>query len=114
MAEVLPVAASGEDAYAEQPTLQWLEELGWEVEHGPDLGPEGSAPERETWRDVVLIELGDGLRVVRLELVVGNLVHPRAHRLAEQLAARLAADRVGDRTHGIGRVDEAQRHRRGR
>lgn len=47
---------SNEDAYAEQPTLQWLAELGWEVEHGPDLGPGGSAPERESWRDVVLVE----------------------------------------------------------
>ncbi len=46
----------GEDAYAEQPALQWLEELGWEIGHGPDLGPDGSAPEREKWRDVVLIE----------------------------------------------------------
>jgi type I restriction enzyme R subunit len=46
---------SKEHAYAEQPTLQWLDELGWEVEHGPDLGPGGSAPERETWRDVVLV-----------------------------------------------------------
>jgi type I restriction enzyme R subunit len=45
---------SKEDAYAEQPTLQWLEELGWEVQHGPDLGPEGSSPERDSWRDVVL------------------------------------------------------------
>lgn len=47
---------SKEDFYAEQPTLQWLEELGWEVQHGPDLGPEGSSPERDSWRDVVLID----------------------------------------------------------
>jgi type I restriction enzyme, R subunit len=46
---------SKEDAYAEQPTLQWLGELGWEVEHGPNLGPGGAAPERESWRDVVLV-----------------------------------------------------------
>ncbi|HWO84712.1 MAG TPA: type I restriction endonuclease, partial [Solirubrobacterales bacterium] len=45
-----------EDFYAEQPTLQWLAELGWEVRHGPDLGPDGSAPERDSWRDVVLID----------------------------------------------------------
>ncbi|HET8956405.1 MAG TPA: type I restriction endonuclease subunit R [Solirubrobacterales bacterium] len=47
---------SKEDFYAEQPTLQWLEELGWEVQHGPNLGPEGSAPERDSWRDVVLVD----------------------------------------------------------
>lgn len=47
---------SKEDALAEQPTLQWLAEVGWEVGHGPDLGPGGSAPERESWRDVVLVD----------------------------------------------------------
>lgn len=50
-----PPGESKEDAYAEQPALEWLAELGWEVEHGPDLGPEGAAPERDVWRDVVLI-----------------------------------------------------------
>jgi type I restriction enzyme R subunit len=46
---------SKEDAYAEQPALDWLGELGWEVGHGPDLGPGGEAAERDSWRDVVLI-----------------------------------------------------------
>jgi len=46
---------SKEDAYVEQPALEWLGELGWEVAHGPDLGPGGKAPERDSWRDVVLI-----------------------------------------------------------
>lgn len=49
-----PPGGSKEDWYSEQPTLQWLAELGWDVKHGPDLGPEGSAPERDSWRDVVL------------------------------------------------------------
>ena len=62
-------------------------------------------------RDVVLVELGDRLRVVGLELVVGDLVDPGADRLAEQLAARLAADRVGDRADRVGWVDEAEGHR---
>lgn len=47
---------SKEDEYAEQPALDWLRELGWEVGSGPDLGPDGVAPERETWVDVVLID----------------------------------------------------------
>lgn len=50
-----PPGGSKEDWYSEQPTLQWLAELGWDVKHGPDLGPEGSAPERDSWRDVVLV-----------------------------------------------------------
>lgn len=45
---------SKEDVYAEQPTLQWLEELGWETAYGPDIGPDGAAPERKLWSDVVL------------------------------------------------------------
>ncbi|HWD39616.1 MAG TPA: type I restriction endonuclease subunit R [Fimbriimonas sp.] len=49
-----PSGDSTEDSLAEQPALQWLGELGWEVEHGPDRGPEGSVPERESWSDVVL------------------------------------------------------------
>lgn len=52
----MPSRGSKEDAYAEQPALQWLTELGWEVEYGPDLGPGGAAAERESWRDVVLID----------------------------------------------------------
>lgn len=51
-----PLGESKEDAYAEQPALQWLADLGWKVGHGPDLGPGGSAPERESWRDVVLVD----------------------------------------------------------
>jgi type I restriction enzyme R subunit len=50
-----PPGESKEDAYVEQPALQWLAELGWEVEHGPELGPEGSMAERDRWRDVVLV-----------------------------------------------------------
>jgi type I restriction enzyme R subunit len=50
-----PSGKTKEDTYAEQPTLQWLAELGWEVERGPDLGPGGSSPERDSWRDVVLV-----------------------------------------------------------
>lgn len=46
---------SKEDVYAEQPTLDWLREIGWEIGHGPDLGPDGLAPERVSWGDVVLL-----------------------------------------------------------
>ena len=61
-------------------------------------------------REVVLVELGDRLRVVDLELGVGDLVDPGAHRLAEELATGLAADRVGDGADGIGWIDEAEGH----
>jgi type I restriction enzyme, R subunit len=48
--------ASKEDSYAEQPALEWLEELGWERVHGPDIAPDGETPERADWSDVVLKE----------------------------------------------------------
>jgi type I restriction enzyme R subunit len=45
-----------EDFYAEQPTLQWLEEADWTRVYGPDIAPDGKAPERKEWSDVVLKE----------------------------------------------------------
>jgi hypothetical protein len=56
----------------------------------------------------VLVELGDRLRVVDLELGLGDLVYPGADRLAEQLAASLAADGVGDRADRVGWVYKAE------
>ncbi len=55
MSDGLPLGMSKEDAYAEQPTLQWLEELGWTIASGPEISPGGSASERDDFRDVVLI-----------------------------------------------------------
>jgi len=40
----------------EQETLGWLVELGYTHRFGPDIAPEGSAPERESYRQIVLIE----------------------------------------------------------
>ncbi len=37
----------------EQATLETLRQMGWQVLHGPDIGPEGASQERE-YRDVVL------------------------------------------------------------
>src|SRR4051794_39238832 len=61
-------------------------------------------------REVVLIQVGDGLRVVRGELALRDLVHPRAHQLTEQLPARLATDRFGDHSDGVLGFDEAEWH----
>lgn len=42
--------------------LSWLEELGYEIGHGPDLSPGGDQPERDDYRDVVLdVRLEDAL-----------------------------------------------------
>lgn len=39
----------------EQHCLEWFAEGGWEIAHGPDLAPEGSAPERADYRQVLLL-----------------------------------------------------------
>ena len=38
----------------EQECLGWLAAVGWQYRNGPDLSPEGSHPERDTYRQVVL------------------------------------------------------------
>jgi len=47
-------ARSPEDELAEKPAIEWLEELGWEFAHGPDISPDGVTPERSSYRDVIL------------------------------------------------------------
>src|SRR3954452_21076036 len=62
-------------------------------------------------RQVVVVELVDRLRVMGLELVLGDLVDPCAHDLAQELAARFAADRLGHHADRFLRLDEAEGHR---
>ncbi len=61
-------------------------------------------------RQVVVVEVLDGLGVVDLELVLGDLVDPGANHLAEQLPPRLAADRLGDDADRFLWLDEAEGH----
>lgn len=49
----------------EQEALGWLAEVGYTCLHGPDLAPEGQAPERASYREVVLVQ--------RLRLAVAAL-----------------------------------------
>ena len=39
----------------EQETLGWLREAGWQVVHGPAMTPDGDAPERGNYREVILL-----------------------------------------------------------
>ncbi|MBE0401793.1 type I restriction endonuclease subunit R, partial [Halomonas sp. FME1] len=39
----------------EQLCLEWFAEGGWEIGHGPDLAPDGPAPERADYRQVLLL-----------------------------------------------------------
>src|SRR5438105_3909277 len=57
-----------EDTYAEQPALEWLtglRGLKWEHAYGPEIAPNGAAPERTNWDDVVLV---DRLRAAVVDL----------------------------------------------
>ena len=42
------------ESEVEDAALQWLAGLGYAVAHGPDIGPEGSAPERGSYDEVLL------------------------------------------------------------
>ncbi len=50
----VPIRAT-EDSLAEQPALEWLQALDWPYVHGSVIAPDGAAPERERWSDVVLV-----------------------------------------------------------
>ena len=40
----------------EELCLNWFQQVGWQFAHGPDIAPDGSAPERTDYRQVVLRE----------------------------------------------------------
>ncbi|MEO6746972.1 MAG: type I restriction endonuclease, partial [Caldimonas sp.] len=39
----------------EREALGWLAEVGWQHRYGPELAPDGATPERESYRQVVLV-----------------------------------------------------------
>ena len=39
----------------EQQTLAWLADVGWQHRYGPDIAPDGAAPERSDYRQVLLV-----------------------------------------------------------
>lgn len=48
------MSAKFTESHVEEAALQWLEGLGYEVCHGPDIAPDGSSPERARYGDVIL------------------------------------------------------------
>ena len=44
-----------ENSLAEQPVIEWLKELGYDYEFGPDLAPGQITAERENFREVLLL-----------------------------------------------------------
>jgi type I restriction enzyme, R subunit len=43
------------ESHVEAAALTWLAELGYTTAHGPVLSPDGAAPERASYADVVLV-----------------------------------------------------------
>jgi type I restriction enzyme R subunit len=73
------------ESHVEELTLNWFEELGWSVLHGPDIAPDELASERASYSDVILRE--------RLESAIDSL-NPRLPTQAKEEALRkgLVAD----------------------
>ena len=44
------------ESHVEDAALSWLTELGYGTANGLDIGPDGTAPERENYGDVLLVE----------------------------------------------------------
>lgn len=51
----MSIHCATEAAYAEEPALAWLQEIGWDFIGGPVIAPEMPASERDRWSDVVLL-----------------------------------------------------------
>jgi type I restriction enzyme R subunit len=59
----------GEKAYAEDPTLAWLADLGWTVVGGHEIAPGSPGAERANWTEVVLTaRLGGAIAKLNPEL----------------------------------------------
>ncbi len=59
------------ESQLEAATLEWFEELGYEVVFAPDIAPDGEYPEREDYSDVILTErLKEALTRINLKLPV--------------------------------------------
>ena len=67
----------------EQLALTWFQDCGWEYSYGPDIAPDGSAPERADYKQVVLVErLLDVLRRLNPE-VPDAVLEEVAHRVGK-------------------------------
>lgn len=106
-----------ENTLAEQPVINWLKELGYDYEFGPDLAPGGIKAERE-FKDVVLKErlkrslkrLNPDLHDSALEQAMRALLsfeHPNlemANKEVYRMLTRGIAVEVGDGKEARGRI----------
>ena len=62
-----------EDGYEHQ-FIAWLKNIGWDWKYGPDISPDGLAPERTSYKDVILSErLEDAIKRINSGLPKDNI-----------------------------------------
>ena len=62
------------ESHVEEAALEWLRGLGYDVHHGPDVGPDGPAPERLSYGDVILLRrFREALECLNPHLTAGTL-----------------------------------------
>ena len=86
-----------EDGYEHQ-FINWLKGIGWEWKFGPDISPDGSAPERDSYKEVILNgRLEDALRRINPALPKDNI-----RSVCQQLASPGDADllKANELIHG--------------
>ncbi len=111
-----------ENSIAEQPIIDWLKELGYDYEFGPDLAPGGSLQERNSFRDIVLIprlkrsllrlnpELSDSAideavsKIISMEYPTLDIVNKEIHKLLTEGVRFEAKDKKGETKGRIAKV----------
>lgn len=62
------------ESHLEEATLEWFEELGYEIVFAPDIAPDGEYPEREDYSDIILNErLKEALKRINPKMPDGAL-----------------------------------------
>jgi type I restriction enzyme R subunit len=69
--------------HLEQLALTWFQDSGWEYVYGPDIAPDGDAPERADYRQVILPgRLLDALRRLN-PTIPGAVLDEVVHRVGK-------------------------------
>ena len=74
----------------EDACIEWLEDLGYEYQPGPEISPDGEKPERKDWKDVVLVErLRNALKKINnvpddaIDEAIKKIIYPSTQNLQE-------------------------------
>jgi type I restriction enzyme, R subunit len=82
------------ESVVEDACLEWFRTLGFSTAYGPDIGPDGSAEERSSWEDVILVsrlreavaEVNPDLPHAAVDQVVATVLRPESQNaVAENL-----------------------------